>query len=74
MSRKGNCWDNAVIESFFSRLKVESLHAESFKGIDDAYSSVFEYIELFYNRVRRHSTIGYKSPVEYENDYYKKTA
>ena len=74
MSRKGNCWDNAVIESFFSQLKVESLHAESFKGIDDAYSSVFEYIGLFYNRVRRHSTIGYKSPVEYENDYYKKTA
>ena len=74
MSRKGNCWDNAVIESFFARLKVESVHAESFKGLKDAYSSVFEYIELFYNTVRRHSSIDYQSPKQYEQNYYEKCA
>ena len=74
MSRKGNCWDNAAMESFFARLKVESLHAEKFIGLDDAYSSVFEYIELFYNSVRRHSANGYKSPKEYEQLYYEKCA
>ena len=74
MSRKGNCWDNAAMESFFSRLKVESLHAESFLNYEEAYSAVFEYIELFYNRIRRHSANGYKSPAEYENQYYKKCA
>ena len=74
MSRKGNCWDNAVIESFFARLKVESVHAEKFQGLDDAYSSVFEYIELFYNNIRRHSTNAYKSPMEYERIYYEKCA
>lgn len=74
MSRKGNCWDNAVIESFFARLKVESIHTESFDGLDEAYSCVFEYIELFYNSVRRHSTNGYKSPKEYERIYYEKCA
>ena len=74
MSRKGNCWDNAAMESFFARLKVESIHSESFAGLDDAYSSVFEYIELFYNTVRRHSANGYKSPREYEQIYYEKCA
>lgn len=74
MSRKGNCWDNAVMESFFARLKVESLHAENFQGYSDTYSAVFEYIELFYNRVRRHSALNYKSPVDYENQINKKSA
>ena len=74
MSRKGNCWDNAAIESFFGRLKVESIHAENFKGKQDAYSCVFEYIEMFYNTIRRHSTNGYKSPNNYENEYYDKCA
>ena len=74
MSRSGNCWDNAVIESFFARLKVESVHAESFETLDEAYSSVFEYIERFYNNVRRHSTNGYKSPKDYEQIYYEKCA
>lgn len=74
MSRKGNCWDNAVIESFFARLKVESVHAEKFTGLEDAYTSVFEYIELFYNNIRRHSTNGYKSPKEYEQLYYQECA
>lgn len=74
MSRKGNCWDNAAMESFFARLKVESIYAESFKGKQDAYSCVFEYIETFYNAVRRHSANDYKSPNNYENEYYKKCA
>jgi len=74
MSRKGNCWDNAAMESFFARLKVESIYGERFKGKEDAYSCVFEYIEMFYNTVRRHSTIGYLSPNTYEKNYYDKCA
>lgn len=74
MSRKGNCWDNAVMESFFSRLKVELVYAESYKTAEQAYSSLFEYIEVFYNRVRRHSSLGYKSPVQYEENYYAQCA
>ena len=74
MSRKGNCWDNAAMESFFSRLKVESIYAEQPTTKQEAYSLVFEYIELFYNRVRRHSAIGYSSPAEYEQEYYEKCA
>ena len=74
MSRKGNCWDNAAMESFFARLKVESIYAEKLKGKQDAYSCVFEYIETFYNSVRRHSAIGYKSPNNYEQIYYEQCA
>lgn len=74
MSRKGNCWDNAVMESFFARLKVESIHGEVIEGKSDAYSFVFEYIELFYNSVRRHSTNGYLSPNQYEQNYYEMCA
>ena len=66
MSRKGNCWDNAPMESFFSRLKVELIYAECFDSIAAAKSAIFEYIEVFYNRKRRHSALGYLSPVEYE--------
>ena len=66
MSRKGNCWDNAPMESFFSRLKVELVYAECFDSITAAKSAIFEYIEVFYNRKRRHSALGYLSPVEYE--------
>lgn len=66
MSRKGNCWDNAPMESFFSRLKVELVYAECFESIAAAKSAIFEYIEVFYNRKRRHSALGYLSPVEYE--------
>ena len=74
MSRKGNCWDNATMESFFSRLKVELIYAEQFKSAQEVYQGVFEYIEIFYNRVRRHSSIGYKSPVDYETSYYAQCA
>lgn len=66
MSRRGNCWDNAPMESFFASLKKELIHDEDYQTRREARASVFEYIEAFYNRVRRHSALGYQSPVEYE--------
>ena len=66
MSRKGDCYDNAVAESFFKSLKVELCKEAHFKTREDARSRIFEYIEVFYNRKRLHSTLGYRSPVEYE--------
>ena len=66
MSRKGNCWDNAVTESFFGTLKTELVHHERYANRTEARQSIFDYIERFYNRQRRHSTLGYVSPVEYE--------
>ena len=66
MSRKGNCWDNAMMESFFATLKKERVHHEWYETREAARQSVFEYIELFYNPVRRHSALGYLSPEEYE--------
>jgi len=66
MSRKGDCWDNAVSESFFHTLKTELTHHQKFKTREDAKLCIFEYIEVFYNRVRIHSTNGYRSPVEFE--------
>ena len=66
MSRRGDCWDNAPMESFFASLKKELVHHEDYQSRAEARASVFEYIEVFYNRVRRHSALGYLSPVEYE--------
>lgn len=66
MSRKSDCWDNAAIEAFFSRLKVELVYAERFNSISQAKTIIFEYIEIFYNRHRRHSAIGYVSPSRFE--------
>jgi len=66
MSRKGNCWDNAPMESFFATLKKELIHLEDYTTREEARQSLFEYIEMFYNRVRRHSALGYKSPAEFE--------
>ncbi|MDX1411929.1 MAG: IS3 family transposase [Nitrospirales bacterium] len=66
MSRKGNCWDNAVAESFFHTLKVELTHARQYRTRQEARREIFEYIEVFYNRQRRHSTLGYQTPVEFE--------
>jgi putative transposase len=66
MSRRGDCWDNAPMESFFATLKKELIHHEDYQNRSEARASVFEYIEVFYNRVRRHSALGYLSPVEYE--------
>ena len=67
MSRKGNCWDNAVAESFFHTLKTELTHHCKFKTREEAKQEIFEYIEVFYNRIRLHSTNDYLSPVDYEN-------
>ena len=66
MSRKGNCWDNAVAESFFGALKSELVHRERFKTRKEAEMSIFEYIEIFYNKTRLHSALGYLSPQEFE--------
>ncbi len=69
MSRKGNCWDNAVAESFFSTLKQELISRFTWSDEDDVRSALFEYIEVFYNRERRHSTLGYVSPSKYEANH-----
>ena len=66
MSRKGNCYDNAAKESFFHTLKTELIHHEHYRTRDDAKASVFDYIEAFYNRLRIHSTLGYRSPARFE--------
>ena len=66
MSRKGNCYDNAVAESFFHTLKTEHVYDYRYETRAEAIQSIFEYIEIFYNRKRRHSAIGYRSPVSYE--------
>lgn len=66
MSRKGNCWDNAVSESFFHTLKTEQFHHQTYQTRAEARQAIFEYIEIFYNRERLHSANGYLSPVNYE--------
>jgi len=66
MSRKGNCWDNAVAESFFHTLKTELVHHEDYRSRSQAKASIFEYIEVFYNRQRRHSHIGQMAPLAFE--------
>jgi len=66
MSRKGNCYDNAVVESFFGSLKNEFVAFERFESRDQAALKLFAWIEVFYNRIRRHSTLDYLSPVDYE--------
>ena len=66
MSRSGNVWDNAAMESFFSSLKTERTARKVYRTRDDARADVFDYIERFYNPRRRHSTLGYLSPVEFE--------
>ena len=71
MSRKGNCWDNAVAESFFHTLKTELIHHEDFQTREEAHKAIFEYIEVFYNRQRKHSTNGYLAPCVYEQKLAK---
>ena len=66
MSRAGNVWDNAVVESFFSSLKTERTAAKMYRMRNQAKADVFDYIECFYNSTRRHSTLGYLSPMEIE--------
>lgn len=67
MSRRGNCWDNACVESFFRLIKVEELNDYNFQNIDEVRYKVFSYIEYFYNRKRIHSKLNYMTPAEYEN-------
>ena len=71
MSRKGNCWDNAVAESFFATLKTECVYLTKFKTREDAKRTIFDFIEGFYNHRRRHSTLGYVSPMEFENRFVR---
>jgi len=66
MSRSGNCWDNAAMESFFSSLKTERVRKKFYRSRDQARADVFDYIERFYNPTRRHSTLGYLSPIDFE--------
>jgi len=66
MSRRGNCFDNAVAESFFSTLKNELVYDQDFRTHNQARGAIFEYIEVFYNRNRLHQSLGYQSPSEYE--------
>jgi len=72
MSRKGNCWDNAPTESWFNSFKNERYHGIRYASHDAMKAASFEYIEVFYNRTRQHSTLGYRSPVQYLEDWIKK--
>lgn len=67
MGAKATCYDNAVLESFFSTLKKELIYREKYFNLEDLQMSLFEYIEIFYNRERKHSTLGYLSPFEFES-------
>jgi transposase InsO family protein len=71
MSRKENCWDNAPTESFFHSPKTELVCFEDYRTREEAKKSLFEYIEVFYNRQRLHSSLNYKSPVDYEDSFGK---
>jgi putative transposase len=72
MSRKGNCWDNAPMESFFNSYKNERVHGTCYASRDEAMADAFDYIEPFYNRSRRHSTLGYASPQQFLNNWIKR--
>ena len=69
MSRRGDCWDNAAMESFFSTLTIERIHRKRYATRDEMRADVFDYIERFYNPRRRHSTLGQISPIEFETRY-----
>jgi transposase InsO family protein len=68
MSRRGDCWDNAVVESFFATLKTELANDAHWPTRWAAQRALWEYLELWYNRQRRHQTLGYRTPVQYERD------
>jgi transposase InsO family protein len=70
MSRRANCWDNAVAESFFGTLKTELIHRTTFSTQSIAKTAIAEWIEVFYNRQRIHSTLGYISPIQFEEEYW----
>ncbi len=69
MSRKGDCWDNAMMESFFGSLKTEWVYGKDYQSRKEAKNDLFKYIEMFYNRQRRHASLGYLSPAEFERRY-----
>jgi transposase InsO family protein len=69
MSRKGNCWDNSPMESFFKTLKTEPVYHRHYKSRSEAKLEIFEYIEVFYNRFRMHSALDYENPAEFERNY-----
>lgn len=71
MSRRGNCYDNAAAESFFSSLKKEKIRRHIFKTREEARGEIFDYIEVFYNRARRHQHLGNNSPTTYEEQMAK---
>jgi len=71
MSRKGDCWDNAVVESFFATLKAELVDAADWATREAARAALFAYIEVWYNRQRRHSSLGYLSPLQYEQQQHR---
>ncbi len=73
MSGKGNCYDNAAMESFFHTLKTEHVYFERYQTREKAKHSIFEYVEVFYNRQRRHSTLNYKTPLTFEQNYQQQT-
>lgn len=70
-SGTGNCYDNAAMESFFHTLKTEHIYFENYQTHEQAKQSIFEYVEVFYNRKRRHSTLGYLSPADFEKQWYQ---
>ncbi len=73
MSRRANCWDNAVAESFFATLKTELVYESAWATRTEARTAIFEYLEVFYNVQRRHSSLGYLSPVAFEQQYAQKS-
>jgi putative transposase len=66
MSRKGNCYDNAMVESFFHTLKIEHVHRSDFENLEQARTSISDYIENFYNKNRSHSSLNFLSPIDFE--------
>ncbi len=74
MSRKGNCYDNAVVESFFATLKRERVYQRNYRTRLEAQQDIFQYIEVWYNRKRKHSTLGYRSPEQYEQHHHYQLA
>lgn len=67
MSRKGNCYGNAVVENFFGNLKSELVHHRRFASREEAHAAIYDYVEVFYNRKRAHGTLRFQSPVEFES-------
>jgi len=72
MGSKGDCFDNAAIESYHATLEKDLLRRRSFRSRQEARTALFDYLEVFYNRERLHSTLGYRSPEEYEHDHYER--